>query len=776
MTDPDLNGHAPGLNFGLSLTWVRILAGVAVFIALLALIGDATGGLDILTRVNSDLPAMVPGTAVTIALLGVALTLHVSQTAIMRRAGLAVSAFAGVLAVAAYGLTGAGAGLADYRMAEATLLALLLLAAAQVAAWDDRLTGWRIHELMGVLAVLLALSGFVGLMIDNAALMRLPLFSGLSLPTAIAVLALAIGVVLSRPEGTSLAILIDPGAGGRTARRTLPWALALPLVFGLIARTLSEAGILDGQQRFLIFTILLALVSCLAVLWLARARGAVLRRDPGSRDTLNAILSGLPDAVLVLDSDGRVANVNAAALRLLGKVPTDRRELLRMAFHAVPEHYVLTGDDHPVQRLWRDEHDILAGWIDPEGHERILNLSGFHLSPENGGFRVIVVADVTEPWQLQQTLARAERMEALGQLAGGVSHELLNIFGVIRLAAEGAQITAPDIAPAAMQSVLNGSQRGAELAERLQKLTVWQGGAMTRIDAGSALRDAVDMARGAVPVTISLECVAPDAQVEVTCDGADLELSVLNLVLNARNAIVEAGMKDGTIHVSLKTVGGVAVIAVRDTGPGIAPGVADRIVEPFYTTRRKFGGTGLGLATVAAFARNAGGEFVIGPAEGGGALAVMRLPLTGGTALRDDEPAGELKPLHGIGLLVVDDDAEFRTLLSDVLAMLGAQVESAHNADSALDILQDSTDIAVMLTDHMLLDGDSGTLLAERAIAVRPELKIIYMSGYRAQDKATKPRVPGLVLRKPLNIAHLSQSIHLIAGGRNDTEEGDQNA
>lgn len=736
-----------------------LLAGPVIILAGLNLVFGWIFGAEVFLRGVRDLPAMVPGTALCVGLLGASTLIGQSRKRLMQALSAGSACAAALVAVTVYGVAATGDIPADGdRMSVATLVAVLCLGAATVAALIPRLWMWRVHEAFATFVIVIALVALIGMVLDLQALSRFTLFQGLSLPTAISVLMLGFAAILRRAEGTWLGVIVSGDLDGRLARRYLPWAVLVP--FGLIELSyiMIDQGVMDGRQRQLVFAVLVVLGACVGVVRLARYQSEVAQRDIRSEANLRAILSGLDDAIFVLSDDGGIAGRNQVAERMFGLGPEVISDLQAIEMHSVHRRERLGPADHPVTRTLTGERDVNCGWLDAEGHERILSLSSFTI---DAGWRVLVISDVTEPWLLQQTAALTERADALAQVVSGVSHEMLNVFGVINMSA-GARSDPGDKTAAV---ILRASERGARLAERLQRLTVTQNGAVATVDAREAAIAAVELARRTLPEGIALHHEAPSGPLPVAASGSDLELALLNLILNARNAIAEGGLGLGRIELTIEDLGNEVRLRVRDDGPGVPPDVLERVADPFFTTRRAAGGTGLGLAIIATMARNSGGSLTLSSVPGSGFEACLALPKPD---IEGAQGHGPVSRLEGVRLLVIDPDPEFRAILSDTLEMLGAEVHRAGGIGEGTDIAARLSDLSAMILEEDLVDAEA-TGLRRRF----PEAGVIYLAGSgRASEKNAWS---GLRMGKPVDMAMLCNSIHLVVAqsGRPDTARDD---
>lgn len=744
--------------------WARFASILVVAIALLNLGLGWGAGLNFFTRVMPSLPAMVPGTAVCAALLASGQILRLSESSWSRRSGTALIAVTPIFAFVQYWFGAisnpVSAGATD-RMSTATFAGFLIVAVGQCAA--DYLRGWdrNLHVVLAGTGCFLALIGVSGYIINVGELEQYTVFRGLSLLTAVVLFLLNAAVLLSRPEHGIAALMMSDKPGGEMARRFMPAAIILPVVLCLIADWTTDIGWITSNVRLSALALVLVALSSVFVLRMAGALDdrALLTDQANMR--LRDILSGLDVAIFVIERDGHRLTLNKRAEAMIGPKKPEHW-LKQSAFHAVQDRRPLHGAEHPVKQVLDHGREIFAGWIDLDGAEKVLRLAAFETGRTGGrtNLRVLAIYDVTEPWLLRENMARSERLEAVGQLASGVAHEMSNIFGVIKLSIGSVELSDPTVAPTQFRAIMNACRRGGALADRMQKLTIEDASGGETTEAISALSAAIELVRKAVPSDIDFDVDLPSAPLTIDCDPIDLEMALVNLVLNARNAMVEAGKSEGTIRLRVAQEPEWLTLSVSDNGPGMDTELLKRITEPFFTTRRATGGTGLGLAIIDTFARRHGGMFQITSTPNIGTLAKLRLPLRGssGSAAHEDMPSAVT--LAGLKILVVEDDLQFKGVLGDTLTALGATVDRAESADSAMSLIRSAGPFDVLLTDYQLVGPEDGHELAKRAIAYQPRLPVVYLTGMSGVQ-IDEPPIPGLILRKPVHLGLLTYTIRL---------------
>ncbi|MEM7744282.1 MAG: response regulator [Pseudomonadota bacterium] len=364
--------------------------------------------------------------------------------------------------------------------------------------------------------------------------------------------------------------------------------------------------------------------------------------------------------------------------------------------------------------------------------------------------------------RLEQTVAeqadmlkRTDRLDALGQLAAGIAHDFNNILATIRYATD--LVLREELSGAAagyLATARHAIDRGAALSGRLLSFASQTSGAFAARDTGSVLASVEELAGPALGDTIALIVANEVGDFAVTCDQAQLDTSLLNLVLNARDAIGQA--RSGRIEVTATLAApadggdGTAVsITVSDNGPGMSEDVRLRCTDPFFTTKRDAAGAGLGLAIVFGFVQQSGGALRIASTEGAGTSIEMILPAEPATAVRETMPSRRV-PAGRRRILVVESDAEQLVMLEAILLGVGYAVRGARSANDAVGIIRSGEPVDLALTDIQLGDGN-GFEVARDIRRMRHGLPVIYMSGYgrHATEDADEPAGP--ILQKPVD-------------------------
>jgi signal transduction histidine kinase len=386
--------------------------------------------------------------------------------------------------------------------------------------------------------------------------------------------------------------------------------------------------------------------------------------------------------------------------------------------------------------------------------------------------------------QSQAALHQAQKMEAVGQLTGGVAHDFNNVLQVIngnlellKLLTSGNQAAQNRIAAAAV-----GVDRGAKLASHLLAFARRQPLQPVVINAGELLRSMDEMLRHSLGDLTAVETDIADGLWNTTADPSQLENVMLNLAINARDAMSGSG----TLTISARNAGPGGhtrespegdsgsrhvLIEVTDTGTGMPPEMLERVFEPFFTTKPAGQGTGLGLSMAYGFVKQSGGFIRLESEVGKGTTVKIFLPCTDDTAADNEQPA--VTPVFGgiETILVVEDEADVRETTAQLLTNLGYLALQAEDANAALKILENGTHVDLVFTDVVMPGPLRSADFAQKARHLLPNLQVLFTSGYSEGILAHGGRVDPSVslLRKPYTADALAQKIRTLLRGREES-------
>ena len=491
-----------------------------------------------------------------------------------------------------------------------------------------------------------------------------------------------------------------------------------------------------------------------------------VKRGERERMRLAAAVEQAAEAIVITDLDGRIEYVNPAFERVTGYTRAEmvgkNSSILKSGRH----------DEAFYAALWR----TIAGGGTWQGHFVNRRKDGglfeedATISPVRDGAGAIVnfVAvkrDVTQEVALQAQLNQAQKMEAVGSLAGGVAHDFNNLLQVLLSQAELLRIQAHDPERVRALGVELGQQinHGASLTRQLLLFSRRETAKTERLDLNDSVRAAMTMLRRLVRANIALEVkLAPEA-LPVNADRGQLEQVLVNLAVNASDAMPGGGTL--TMRTATHESGWVR-LTVEDTGAGIPEAIRERIFDPFFTTKGAGKGTWLGLSVVHGIVTRHGGRFEVESVEGQGSVFRVILPAAGAgevpAAQGVPQEAAELPAGHGERILIVEDENAAREALRDILGGLGYEVVAAASGEEA-GLLPAEEPFDVLLTD-LMLPGIGGPQLVVGLRDRWPSLRVILMSGYTEDEVARRGIAEGTVrfLQKPFGMAALARELRAV--------------
>ena len=452
-----------------------------------------------------------------------------------------------------------------------------------------------------------------------------------------------------------------------------------------------------------------------------------------SRDTLRAVIDASPVAIVGVDAAGAVTLWSARAAAVLGVPEAD----------AIGRPITLVAPDPALATVWARCATVPLVAVEIDLRERAL---AFSTAPLPAGGAVIMAADITERRRAAEALAeratqlqRAQKMDVVGRLAGGVAHDFNNLLTVVQASAQMVRTRVPNRPDLAgyIDSIQSAAQRGSALSRRLLGFSRRQAVDEKTVDLHAVLADLEKMVRSVVGENVLVELDLAESASTAHLDQGQLEQVLLNLVLNARDAMPGGGVLtlgtrvvDGADPTAPRRspTGVWTAVSVQDTGTGMSRETRARLFEPFFTT--KSNGTGLGLATAQQITRDLGGEITVDSQPGIGTTFTVWLPQTGVSAGRPvADPAGPTA-VGSDTVLLVEDEVALRNLVQILLAEAGYHVLVAASSREALALGSAAgVQIDLLVTD-VVMPGLSGPQLAGELLRRRPELQVLYMSGY----------------------------------------------
>jgi len=486
------------------------------------------------------------------------------------------------------------------------------------------------------------------------------------------------------------------------------------------------------------------------------------------------LIEASPDALLVTSTDGKVLFASSTAVDLFGADSAAQLIGLDMIEFVHPDHR----DDVNARR-----RNILDEGVLPFAERKRLRLDGAEFFSESRGIPfewnnapaiLIIIRDITDRKLAEAQLQRAQKMEAVGQLTSGVAHDFNNLLTVILGNSETLKQRLGDgIEGRPADAVIRAAKRGAELTHRLLAFSRQQPLSPKHIHLDSLVAGMTDMLSRTLGEATEIETTGGADLWTVEVDPGQLENALLNLAINARDSMPDGGSlrletanshidEDGAAAEPSVSPGDYVTLSVADTGAGMAPNVLERVFEPFFSTKEVGKGSGLGLSMVYGFVAQSGGRVEIDSEEGRGTKVTMFLP-------RGREPdrakvvgeANDLPTSRGETLLLVEDEADVRTLIAAMLDDLGYEALEAATATEAIAVFENAPRVDLVVTDIVMPGGMSGLDLISSLESRHSDVRALFISGYpnMVEPRDGAPNRGINVLNKPFNKQDLAQNV-----------------
>ncbi len=510
--------------------------------------------------------------------------------------------------------------------------------------------------------------------------------------------------------------------------------------------------------------------------------GRETRLEPGPDISVGAALARTmfdesPIGTAIMDPSGRYLSTNASLDALLGFEPN---ELVgRYLWEQCPNESSAAAISH-MRRLF-DGTVRSSRWEQryrrPDGREISVQLTAALLQGASGAVQswLCMMEDITDRKQLEARLRQAQKMEAVGRFAGGIAHDFNNTLSAI---SAYAQILFDDLREDDERrldaaEILKAASRAAGLTRQLLTFSRNRTLDYELLDICTIVEEFAALLRPLLPASIELTTHVPQGAVTIQADRTQFEQVLMNLALNARDAMPSGGQ----LKIELTRRGasdasanhrdaqcGFAVLTVTDTGAGMSAEVRARLFEPFFTTKAEGHGTGLGLATVYAIVRQAGGTVIADSRPGEGSRFSVTLPVASGPA-----PAGcpataatpSAERQSRVTVLLTEDEQSVREAARRLLQRAGMRVLTARDGKEALDIISTDEQIDVLMTDVMM-PVMGGMELIERAAVLRPGMRIIVISGHADIGEPEAALGGDMTLRKPFSADSLIHAVRSV--------------
>jgi PAS domain S-box-containing protein len=495
---------------------------------------------------------------------------------------------------------------------------------------------------------------------------------------------------------------------------------------------------------------------------------------------LRSILDTVPEAMVVIDEVGTITSFSAAAQRLFGFSPDEVAG--RNVKMLMPSPDREAHDGYISRYLDTGERRIIGYGRVVTGQRKDGSTFPMELAVGEAltdGKRIFTgfIRDLTSRHKIEDELRQSQKMEAIGQLTGGLAHDFNNLLTVISGNLEMLEDRlGDDTLRVLLREAQDAAEDGAKLTGQLLAFGRRQPLNPKLVDVGNLVSSFSDLLRRTLGEAIEFRTIVNGASNEALVDGSQLQNALLNLVLNARDAMPRGGKL--TVEISRVKLdvdyaqmypqartGDYVLISVTDTGTGMTSDVREKAFEPFFTTKSVGSGTGLGLSMVYGFAKQSGGNAHIYSEPGQGTSIRIFLPAASKADAANEADAGVFRspstiPTGTEKVLVVEDDARVRRVTVSRLTGLGYCVIEASNGLEALEHLTQHDDIALLFTDIVMPGGMAGDELAAEVRILRPEIKVLFTSGYAEPTIAGRELAQsGNWLKKPYTARELGNRL-----------------
>ncbi|MCX7354774.1 MAG: PAS domain S-box protein [Alphaproteobacteria bacterium] len=587
-----------------------------------------------------------------------------------------------------------------------------------------------------------------------------------------------------RPAGTFQTLSIIDRVPRVFSYRTLS---AYPDFLISVGRSNDE--ILAAWSRYLwvaaIAWILTSLALGSAFFWLVRVwkrRSQSEAALSASQERLLSVTEHVFDALIISDRNGTIFDFNKSAERIFGY---SADEAVGQSLRIVMSEPRRSASDASLIAYLTAIHQAAETEIqEVEGRRKDgtvfpleMGIATISDASDNPLF-VATLRDISARKTAEAQSRQTQRIEAVGQLTGGVAHDFNNMLMVILGNADMMldELPANSSLRPLCETILHAAEGSAELTARLLAFSRQQPLQPRRMQVNEVVEKTADLLKRTLGENVSIKLdVAADAW-DVMVDRAQLEAAIMNLAINGRDAMLNGGaltVETDNAHIDETyvaanpdaTVGDFVAVVVSDNGTGMTQDVVQRVFEPFFTTKEVGKGTGLGLSMVYGFVRQTGGHVKIYSEVGYGTSVKMYFPRAAeGTELAEATPeAGSALPSGHEAILVVEDDARVRDHVSGQLKHLGYRITSAKDGPEALNILKGTT-FDLLFTDVVMPGGLTGRDLAENAKQLKPSIKVLYTSGYTQDAIVHHGRLDAGVhlLSKPYRLRDLAGKVRAV--------------
>ena len=509
----------------------------------------------------------------------------------------------------------------------------------------------------------------------------------------------------------------------------------------------------------------------------------------GSQERLRLVTETVPVGITMFDSEGRIVFANSFVANILG---ISQAEMLGRSVGSLgeePKDFAgnpLLLNDHPFYRVLRTGkpvHDVNHSIVVPPGKRIYLSLNAAPILGPQGQVEGVVEAidDVTERWDLERTYWHVQKMDSLGRLAGSIAHDFNNLLTIINgysqllvCSVESRETSSLESMREPLRQIDKAGQRAAELAKQLLAFSRKQVVSASPSDLNELIVDSETMLRRLLGVNVQLITKLDRGDGTVMIDSGQMQQVLMNLVVNARDAMPDGGKVTITTakiespandpnRDAEQSSGSYVVLTVEDTGVGMDAETQRHIFEPFFTTKEVGRGTGLGLSTVYGIVKQNHGWIRVESQLGKGSRFSVYFPRAGELKPQDEQPVSG-PSRGGETLLLVDDQPEVRAFLAECLRSYGYKVLAVGSGEEAVEFSSSYEGAIDAVVTDLVMPGMSGTVLADRLESERPGIRVLLISGYPAEQILPFGGSERALIQKPVSPDDLASAVHKLLG------------
>jgi PAS domain S-box-containing protein len=609
-----------------------------------------------------------------------------------------------------------------------------------------------------------------GYLFSSNNLTRLAPFESMALNSTIAFALLCTGIIAAIPEVGLVAAMRLPGLSGAVARRLVPAAVLVPLVVGYLRLRGQQSGLYGTEFGIAIFAITITVIMVLLILWCVNiwspieiANNLATQELLRQRDALRSqaeLINLANDAIIIANADRVITAWNGGAEKLYG---WKESEAIGQVIHKLLNTISLISTDE-LDRILRTRHRWEGELIHTRRDGTRVAVDSRHIlrdraTGEPGSF-LEINRDITDRKDLQEQLVQSQKLESLGQLAGGVAHDFNNLLTIILGYSEFILEDLSHDHPirAEIEEISKAGVRASALTRQLLLFSRRQINAPVNMTLNASVLGIEKMLRRLIREDIDLSLHLDQDPPVILADPGQMEQILMNLVVNARDAMPNGGklvvetskaLVDAEYvetHIAVEQ-GRYAVLAVSDTGTGMTPEVKARIFEPFFTTKEQGKGTGLGLSTVYGIVKQTGGGIFVYSEPGLGSTFKMFFPAVEGS-INPVQQAPVSSSLDGNEtILLAEDEEPLRKYIQEAVTRHGYKILVCNNGREAIDMASKYRGRIDVLLSDVVMPEMGGQDLAAAFTSIRPGVPIILMSGYT--DRMWRKELNARLIHKP---------------------------